>query len=385
MGSARTTATVTQVDQDAAKSRAWAEIDLGALLRNYRWLKSRAGGRELIAVVKADAYGHGAVPVARALAAEGAGMLAVVTPGEARQLREAGVRTPILLLGALLDAREVELCLDLDLDLAATRLEALELFSACARRAGRPARVHLKVDTGMGRVGLAPSELPRAAESLRAGRWLELVGLMTHLAEADDVGSPQTERQRRGLGEALAGLRAAGLEPHWIHCDNSAGVARGCWPEANAVRPGIALYGAQPTLEHGLPLEPVMSLRARVCHAKTVAEGEAVGYGGEYRATRPTRILTVALGYADGFPRAASGYRLGAGGERLPLAGRVSCDLICVAADGARIEVGDELLVFGRDAGGSIPVEELADGSGTISYEILARIGARVPRVYTGP
>ena len=385
MGSPRTTATVERVEAAEATSRAWAEIDLGALVRNYRRLRERAGGRETIAVVKADAYGHGAVPVARALAGAGAEMLAVVTPGEARELREAGVEAGILLLGPLLDAREVESCLALDLDLAATRLEALALFDACARRVGRRARVHLKLDTGMGRVGLAASELPRAVETLRASRSLELAGLMTHLAQADDAGSPETGRQRRRLGEAVASLRAAGLEPRRIHCDNSAGVARGCWPGATAVRPGIALYGAQPALDRDLPLEPAMSLRARVCHAKTVPAGAAVGYGGDYRAARPTRIVSVALGYADGFPRSAAGFRLGAGGARLPLAGRVSCDLVCAEADGANVEVGDALLVFGRDAGGSIPVEELADAAGTISYEILVRVGARIPRVYSGP
>ncbi|MCE2390584.1 MAG: alanine racemase [Proteobacteria bacterium] len=370
--------------QGEAKNRAWAEIDLAALRRNYRWLKSRAGGRELIAVVKADAYGHGAVPVARSLAEEGAGMLAVVTPGEARQLREAGIDSAILLLGPLLDAAEVESCLALDLDLAATRLEALELYAAGARRSGRPARVHLKLDTGMGRVGLAPDEVQRAVAILRQSPSREPVGLMTHLAEADDARSPRTELQRRRLGEALALLRDGGLEPRWIHCDNSAGIARGCWPDASAVRPGIALYGAQPTLERGLPLEPVMSLWARVCHAKTVPAGATVGYGGEYRAEGPTHIVTAALGYADGFPRAASGFRLGAAGARLPLAGRVSCDLICAEAEGAGVEVGDPLLVFGRDSGRSIPVEQLADAAGTISYEILTRIGARVPRGYSG-
>jgi alanine racemase len=366
------------------KSRAWAEVDLGALARNYRLLRERAG-RELIPVVKADGYGHGAVPVARTLAGEGARLLGVVTLGEARALREAGVRAGLLLLGALLDAAEADAALALDLEIVATRLDALELLEAAAKRAGSGARarVHLKVDTGMGRLGLARQEVAAAAGRLAASRGLELRGLMTHLADADDLHSPRTDEQRRALGAALACLRAARLEPAWIHADNSAGILRGCWPEATAARPGIGLYGADPFVGHGEKLEPVMSLYARVCHAKSVARGARIGYGGDYTAAAPARILTLALGYADGFPRAARGHTLGLRGVRLPLAGRVSCDLICAQAPAEwRDELGAAALIFGRCGELRIPVEELAAAAGTISYEILTRIGPRIPRVY---
>jgi alanine racemase len=366
------------------RTRAWAEVDLTALVRNYRWLEARAGGRKLIAVVKADGYGHGAVPVARALRGAGAELLAVATLDEARALRAAGERGALLLLGPLLTRAEVDLALALELAVAATRIEVLELLAQAAAASGRFLPVHLKLDTGMARLGLSLAELDAALARLRSSSHLRLDGVMSHLAEADDASSPRTREQRERLGAALASIRAAGHEPAWIHVDNSAGIVRGCWPQASAARPGIALYGGAPTRERGEPLEPVMSLFARVCHAKDVPAGARVGYGGTWVASEPARVLTLALGYADGFPRAAGSHRIGLRGARLPLAGRVSCDLICaVAARGSRGEVGQAALIFGRDGELRVPVDELADAAGTISYEILTRIGPRVPRIHS--
>jgi alanine racemase len=208
---------------------------------------------------------------------------------------------------------------------------------------------------------------------------------MSHLAEADDASSARTGVQRALLDRALERVRGAGFAPRWLHVDNSAGIARGCWPAATAARPGIALYGASPTRERGEPLEPVMSLFARVCHAKDVPAGARVGYGGTWIAREPARVLTLAIGYADGFPRAAAAHRVVLRGRPLPLVGRVSCDLICaLAAPGSRDEVGAPALIFGRDAALTVPVDALADAAGTISYEVLTRIGARIPRIYGG-
>ena len=228
------------------RTRAWAEVDLGALVRNYRWLVQRAAGRKLIPVVKADGYGHGAAPVARALRAAGAELLAVAALDEARALREAGDAGALLMLGPLLSRAEVDAALGLDLAVAATRLEVLDLLAGAASAVGRELRVHLKLDTGMGRLGLAIDELDAALTALRGASWLRLEGLMSHLAEADDAASPRTQEQRTLLGAALTRVRAAGFAPQWIHTDNSAGIAYGCWAEANAARPGIALYGAAP-------------------------------------------------------------------------------------------------------------------------------------------
>jgi len=366
------------------RARAWAEVDLAALVRNYRWLLERAGGRKLIPVVKADGYGHGAVPVARALRGAGAEMLAVATLDEARELRSAGDRGALLLLGPLLSRAEVDVACALELRVAATRLEALDLLAQAAAAGGGRLRIHLKLDTGMGRLGLSPGELGAALERLRGWPRLQLEGVMSHLADADDADSPRTREQRDRMGDALAEIRSAGHEPAWIHIDNSAGIARGCWAQATAARPGIALYGGAATRERREPLEPVMSLFARVCHAKDVAAGTRVGYGGTWVAAAPARVLTLSLGYADGFPRAAGSHRIALRGERLELAGRVSCDLICALAGRASEgEVGEAALIFGRQGELRIPVDELADAAGTISYEILTRIGPRIPRIHS--
>lgn len=368
-----------------AKTRAWAEIDLGALVRNSRAIRARAGGRRLIAVVKADAYGHGAVPVARALSADGCDAFAVISLDEALELRDAGIREPILILGGLLAPDEADEALALELVPVVSRLEALDWLERAAARVGRAAGFHLKLDTGMGRLGLAPEDLPAFVERLRASRALRLDGVMSHLAEADDLDAPTTEHQRALFAQLVARLRGAGFAPDWIHLDNSAGIARGPAPGTDAVRPGIWLWGAEPLLAGGHRLEPVMSLFARVCHAKTVRAGTRIGYGGDFVARETTRILTLAIGYADGLPRAVGGrIDVGFRGRRMPLVGRVSCDLAAVAVPGSEpIAPGDEVLIFGRRGELAIPVEEVAAAAGTISYEILARIGKRVPRIAT--
>ena len=368
-----------------AKTRAWAEIDLGALVRNSRAIRARAGGRRLIAVVKADAYGHGAVTVARALSADGCDAFAVISLAEALELRDAGIREPILILGGLLEPDEADQAMARELVPVVSRLEALDWLERAAARVRRAAGFHLKLDTGMGRLGLAPEDLPAFVERLHASRALRLEGVMSHLAEADDLDAPATERQRALFAELVGRLRVAGFAPDWIHLDNSAGIARGPASGTDAVRPGIWRWGAEPLLAGGHRLEPVMSLFARVCHAKTVRAGTRIGYGGDFVARETTRILTLAIGYADGLPRAVGGrIDVGFRGRRVPLVGRVSCDLAAVAVPGSEpIAPGDEVLIFGRRGELAIPVEEVAAAAGTISYEILARIGKRVPRIAT--
>jgi len=368
-----------------SKLRAWAEIDRGALVRNLRAIRARAGGRRVIAVVKADAYGHGAVLVARALAADGCDAFAVISLDEAIELREAGLREPILLLGGLLEPDEADRALAGDIVPVVSRGETLAWLAKAAARTGRNAVFHLKLDTGMGRLGLAAEDLPRFLERLRATTGVVLEGVMSHLAEADDAGSAATECQRALFAELLGRVRAAGFAPEWIHLDNSAGISRGATPGTNAVRPGLWLWGVDPTLEGGNALEPVMSLFARVCHTKIVRAGTKIGYGGDFVARETSRILTLAIGYADGLPRAVGGkIEVGWRGRRVPLVGRVSCDLATAVVPGAEaIEPGDAVLIFGRAGALAIPVEEVARAAGTISYEILARIGPRVPRIAT--
>jgi alanine racemase len=368
-----------------SKSRAWAEIDQGALVRNLRAIRARSHGRRVIAVVKADAYGHGAVLVARALSRDGCDAFAVISVDEALELREAGLQEPILVLGGLLEPDEADTALARGVTPVVSRIDTLDWLAKAASRANRAAAFHLKLDTGMGRLGLAADELPAFLERLRGAPELRLEGVMTHLAEADDLEADATTLQRALFAAGLARVRAAGFAPDWIHVDNSAGIARGPTPGTNAVRPGLWLWGAEPMLAGGHALEPVMSLFARVIHAKVVRRGTRVGYGGDFVAREPSRILTLSIGYADGLPRAVGGkIDVGFRGRRVPLVGRVSCDLATAAVPGEEpVEPGDAVLIFGRSGALAIPVEETARAAGTISYEILARIGPRVPRIAT--
>ncbi|MEE9281632.1 MAG: alanine racemase, partial [Myxococcota bacterium] len=284
----------------AEKARAWAEIDLSALARNLAWLRERAGGRRVIAVVKANGYGHGAVSVARALVRAGAAALAVVTLEEARELRVAGLSAPILLLNGPLTPEQADELLALRVVPTLTTTAHLQAVEAAAGRAGVRAPVHVKLDTGMGRLGFQPDGLSPLLDRLRSAPAVVLEGVMSHLAEADDPRSAGTERQRKVFAELLARVRDAGFDPEWVHLDNSAGVVRGPSPSTTAIRPGLMLYGADPTLEGGHALDPVMTLYARACQAKEVPAGTRIGYGGTFEAARATRILTLPIGYADG-------------------------------------------------------------------------------------
>ncbi|MBW2279645.1 MAG: alanine racemase [Deltaproteobacteria bacterium] len=365
----------------------WAEVDLGALRRNLALLRDRSPGRRVIAVVKAGAYGHGAAPVARTLVESGSEMLAVATVDEARELRDAGLEVPVLLLQGLHDPADADEALARRFVPAVGRLEQFDALEAASGRAGTPFPVHLKFDTGMHRLGFAPEQtvdaLGRASQNSR----IAVEGLMSHLACADDAASSEVEAQREQFSGLLVAARDRGLSPEWLHLDNSPGVLNGPSPATTAIRPGLALYGADPTPAGGSGLEPVMTVVTRAIHALDLPAGARVGYGGTWKAPRPTRVLTLPIGYADGLPRSTNGFALGLAGRRVPLVGRVSMDLCAVdvgpglgADRGA--DAGAELLVFGRRAGLEIRAEELASASDTLAYEIFVRIGPRVPRSY---
>jgi alanine racemase len=363
----------------------WAEIDFAALRRNLELLRGCAGPRRVIAVVKADAYGHGAVAVARALVDAGAHALAVATLAEACELRAAGLALPIVLLQGLHAPAEADVIAAHHLVPLVGSLSAFEPLRGAAARAGRALPIHLKVDTGMGRLGLLPEQLDAALAELRRSPALELTGFASHLADAENPASPSLARQRDRFRDLLARVHASGLRPSWIHMDSSAGILHGPTPGTTAVRPGVALYGVDPT-GSGASLAPVMSLLTRVLRAADVPAGTPVGYGGDYVTPCATRILTLPIGYADGLPRAAGGrFSAGVGGVRAPLVGRVSMDLASIdAGPGAAAREGDRVLLFGSDSGMTIRVEELGRATGTIAYEILVRIGPRVPRVPRG-
>lgn len=372
----------------------WVEIDLGALAHNTRRLREAAAPAALMAVLKADAYGHGAVQAARVVLRHGADHLAVACLSEGAALRAAGIAAPILILGytPAWQAREA-----LRLDLAATVFDELTAlaFSRAARDLGRTARLHVKVDTGMHRLGCAPDEAPALLARLAALPGLDVEGIFTHLACADEAsaaGRAATAAQLAAWDLLLARLQAAGLRPRLAHALNSAGLL--AWPAARGdlVRPGIALYGLSPSPDlasavgpAGLGLRPVLSWKTQIGQVHRLAPGEAVGYGADWRATVASLVATIPVGYADGFRRAPRSWRqVLVRGRTAPLVGRVSMDQSAIDVTeipGAR--QGDEVVLIGRQGAAAIHAEDAAAWLGTVSYEVVAGILARVPRLGT--
>jgi alanine racemase len=370
-----------------------ASVDLAALSHNYAEAERLAGGRQVIAVVKADAYGHGAVPVARRLVAAGAKRLAVATVAEAAELRAAAVRVPILVLGGVHDAAEADDAAALDLVPAIQHGGHVPLLARAARERGARLAVELEVDTGMARMGVAPEDVAALSAAIAREASLALEGVYTHLACADEADLGPTRRQLALFGEVLAGLRARALAPARVHVANSAGLVAGAElgdalpPEVNAVRPGLLLYGVQPsaTRAPAAALRPVMSLRTRVSNVRHVRRGDPVGYGATFRAKQRGRVATLPIGYADGIPWSLGnrGHVL-LRGRKVRIAGRVSMDLVTLDVGEGPVEIGDPVVVFGQGAGADaarLPVEEQAEAAGTIPYELLVRVSRRVPRV----
>ncbi len=376
-----------------------ATIDLSALRANAATAARLAEGREVIPVIKAAAYGHGAVEVARTLVASGSRSLAVVSLDEASQLRDAGIEASILVLGGLHDAYEAEEAAERRLTPVLQHAESLALAEQAAMRRDHPFEVQAEIDTGMSRMGV-PAE--RAAEfllQLDAAPCLALGGVFTHFSRADEADPGPSLEQLRIFRGVLAQAREAGITPAQIHAANSAGLLAGrplldALPEATAVRPGLMLYGVAPASHISERLEPVMCLRARVARVQELAPGASVGYGGSYRVPgrgspstpgASTRIATLPIGYADGVPR-STGNRgwVWIAGKRHPIAGRVSMDSIGVDVGDAKVAVGDEAILFGNPCAGEegIRVEEAASWADTTGYEMLVRVGQRVPRRY---
>lgn len=363
-----------------------AEVDLAAILHNAREIRRRLGPRvALMGVVKANAYGHGAVAVARLLKEAGIEWLGVATAEEGAELREAGVTGPILVLGPS-NREEMHLALTQSLDLTLVDEMGWHHLLEVCQNLSRPARVHLKVDTGMGRVGVAPdSVVSEWAPRLSAGvvRWQ---GLMSHLAESDAEDSSFTRHQLGTFLDVIEGLRQAkqALPPE-LHLANSAAALKYPGTHFTLVRVGIGLYGTEPWAP-AFGLRPAMRLISRVTMVKRVKSGQSIGYGRTYVASRPTVIATVAVGYADGFPRSASnvGWML-LRGRRCPVVGRVSMDQTTIAVpDDVPVQPGDAVTLMGREGGEEIGARDWAAWSNTISYEVLTRIGPRVPRRYLG-
>jgi len=365
-----------------------AEINVGALRHNLREVRALVGaGVSILAVVKANAYGHGAAVSARAFVAEGAERLGVATLEEGAELRAAGLRVPILLLGGVAPGQEDDV---LEHDLTPAVWDA-DMGRALATRAAarhRTIRTHLKIDTGMTRLGVPVPDVARVGAELAALPGLEIEGVFTHFACAEDVtGEPVAEQMHR-FASALDELDRVGVRPVLRHLANSAAVLTLPAAHAVMVRPGIMLYGVppDPVLAARATLEPAMRFRSVVLQCKRVPSGTPVSYGRTFRTARPSVLATVPVGYADGYPRCLSNRAsVLVGGQRAPVVGRVCMDLTVVdVTDIGGISQGDEVVLWGRQGSAEVSCSEVAGWADTIPYELMTRVGTRVPRVFVG-
>jgi alanine racemase len=369
----------------------WAEIDLDALAANFHRVRTRVGsGVKVMAVVKANGYGHGAVECARRLAAEGADWFAVAMPEEGTELREAGIRQPILLLGGFWEGQE-RVCIANALVPVVYRLDMIEALDRAAREAGVVADVHVKVDTGMGRLGVRYDETNDFADALRAFKNIRVDGVMTHFAAADNPDLNYfTHEQVARFRQAVETLRERGHRPTYEDLANSAGTFAHPSSWGNMVRPGGVLYGLWrdilPPLSERPRLRPVMSLHSRITLLKRVSPGERLGYGCTFEASREMLVATLPIGYNDGYVRALSNRgRAILRGCYAPVIGRISMDLTLVdVTDVPGVALNDRVTLIGEDGALSIPAEEVAKTAGTLSYEITCGISARVKRYYKG-
>ncbi|PKQ30092.1 MAG: alanine racemase [Actinobacteria bacterium HGW-Actinobacteria-10] len=365
---------------------AQVEIDLGAVRANVVTLKGlTARGTLFMAVVKADAYGHGAVPVARTAMEAGAERLGVATVEEAVELRAAGVDVPIQLLSEP-PAEAIPLVLEHDMvTTVATRDFAVELGRQAAA-AGAEARFHLKVDTGMNRIGVCAGDVLEFVRSLAGFPGLVHEGTFTHFATADVPGDWDFDRQLKRFTSALTGLRDDGIDPGIVHAANSAATILHPDAHFHMVRCGISLYGLHPapSTYDSVDLEPAMSVKARASFVKRVGIGDGVSYGLTWHAAAPTTIVTLPLGYADGLHRVLSNsMEVLLGGARCPQVGRICMDQIMVEAPrGLVVSQGDEAVLVGSQGGESISMDTLANAAGTINYELACGFGMRMPRIY---
>ncbi len=367
--------------------RVWAEIDLDALTRNLALIRRRAGaGVRVMLVVKADAYGHGAVPIAHHAVRCGIGALGVGTSAEALELRRAGLRVPILILGTIVDDEAVAV-LRGRVEVGLHSLDRAKRLQELAQELGLRARVHLNVDTGMGRLGVLPSRALDLFEAVERASHLELAGVMTHISAPDGWRSPSTAAQLELFEAVLEQARAKNLVRGWIHAANSAAIFTDAQPRYDTVRPGIAAYGVLPgDLPGSAELEPVMSLRSQVVFLKDLAPGTPVGYASTWRAPRATRLATIPVGYHDGIPwRLSNRGEVLVRGRRAPIVGRISMDYTTVDVGHVPdVRVGDPVTFLGRDGGARIGIEEFAAWAETIPYEVTCSIGDRVERVHRG-
>jgi len=379
------------MEADSRYRPVWAEIDLDAVRANVRTLAGVASPAALMVVVKADGYGHGAVPVARAALDAGARWLGVALVEEGAELRAAGIDAPILVLSEP-PPPAAPAVVALGLTPVAYTPPGIDALAKAVADGGAltgaaPLPVHLKVDTGMHRVGCAVADAGRLAESIATRDELRLEGVLTHFAVADEPANPYTPEQLDRFDGVLDDLRRAGVAFDLVHAANSAALLEYTdRARFDLVRCGIAVYGVPPSpdLAGRVPLRPAMAVKARVSHVKRLRSGDRLSYGLRYAMPADGTVVTVPVGYADGVPRAlsATGGEVLIRGRRHPIAGTVTMDQLMVDVGDAPVEVGDEVVLLGRDGDAEITADEWAERVGTIAYEIVCGIGPRVPRSY---
>jgi len=373
----------------------WVEVSLKAITQNLRMVRRHIGAKpEILAVVKSNAYGLGAVPVTRALEKAGAERFGVTCSNEGIELREAGIRKPILVLTGFWPGEEKRF-LEHRLTPTVTRIEDVRLLERAAKSARRKSRLrfHLKINTGMNRLGISPSELAAFAGELAECRHLELEGTFTHFASAEDFSAPQTDSQEQLFRECLSRMHSLGLSPGIVHMANSGAICARPSTWADMIRPGAILYGYYQSFDppqkgrevrERLPLQPSLSLRARIITLRNLPPGQPVGYGARFTTQRPSRIAVINAGYADGIMRQRSNHGcVLLHGRRVPLVGTVSMDLTTIdVTDVPAVALGDIVTIYGKDGSAEIQVSDVAREIGTVTSDLLCALGRRVPRYY---
>lgn len=362
-----------------------ALIDEASFLNNLRVVRRRVGASaRIMAVVKANAYGHGAVQLGRAAVAGEADFLGVATLEEALELRDARITSPILVFGVPVSTH-AELALHNDVRLVVPCLEIAESLNAVARSLGTRAKVHIKVDTGMGRIGFWHEDIDDATTALERLDHLDVEGMMTHFPESDCTDKAFTQWQTKRFSEIRTFVESKGIRIPIYHAANSGGVLDHPESHFDMVRPGIMLYGLHPSDECGREsdLRPVMTLKTEIVFLKSVPKGRSISYARTFCTQRPSLIATLPIGYADGISRTLSGRGIvSVRGRRVPIVGRVTMDQIMIdVTEVPEVHVGDEVIIFGSSEAGAVSAEEVARTAGTIPYEVVCWVSARVPRV----
>ncbi len=360
----------------------WAEVNLNNLEYNFCRIKeSLSPGVKIMVTVKDDAYGHGLVPVARRLSSLKVDFFGVASIDEGIALRKAGIRTPILILGLILK-KDISPLFEYGLSTTVCDIELPRVLDSMSRKSGKRANVHIKVDTGMGRIGVHPYNAHKLIKSINRFKYINIEGVFTHFAFAD-INKKFTYYQIGLFEDLISRLQKEGIKAKFMHAANSMGLLDYKRSHFNMVRPGLITYGLYPRKDICIKLKPVLSLKTRVVFVKKVPKGVGISYGHDYVTERSTQIATLPIGYGDGYPRNLSNKaQVLINGKRFNLCGKICMDQVMVDVGREKVKVGQEAVLIGAQGKARITVEELAKKSGTIPYEIVCGLGSRIPRVY---